>query len=271
MPSVSKSRSRLLLLASFALLVVLTLAAPAGAYECGPGAHWVDTCVGGFDDFGSPTSTATVTIELYPYQGSQLTLTLSGLTQILRQSASDDSSNFPGKYGEYVDGHLDAIDTEIVSMNLTDGTFNMWAGAGTSPYSGEAMPPSRGVIVEHTANSSLANSYFEVFIEVDITSLMPGTYVYNHVPHPMQALGIEGVPLSEMHSPPRGAPHTVLWTDPILEGAEYEFGRIISSHLAPGPANQVPSLSPVGIALLGGLVFALAVGGLAVQRRRRAL
>jgi len=33
---------------------------------------------------------------------------------------------------------------------------------------------------------------------------------------------------------------------------------------------SVPSLSPVGMALLGGLVLAIAVGGLAVQRRRRA-
>lgn len=36
------------------------------------------------------------------------------------------------------------------------------------------------------------------------------------------------------------------------------------------PAPPVPSLSPMGVALLGGLVFASALGGLAVQRRRRA-
>jgi formylglycine-generating enzyme required for sulfatase activity len=35
-------------------------------------------------------------------------------------------------------------------------------------------------------------------------------------------------------------------------------------------ASPVPSLSPAGIALLGGLVFAIAVSGFAVQRRRRA-
>jgi len=33
----------------------------------------------------------------------------------------------------------------------------------------------------------------------------------------------------------------------------------------------VPSISFGGLALLGGLVFAIAVGGLAVQRRRKAL
>jgi len=32
-------------------------------------------------------------------------------------------------------------------------------------------------------------------------------------------------------------------------------------------APPVPSLSPFGLALLGGLVFAIAVAGLAVQRR----
>ena len=36
-------------------------------------------------------------------------------------------------------------------------------------------------------------------------------------------------------------------------------------------AGSVPSLSPTGAALLGGLVFAIAVAGLAVQRRRRSL
>jgi formylglycine-generating enzyme required for sulfatase activity len=35
------------------------------------------------------------------------------------------------------------------------------------------------------------------------------------------------------------------------------------------PPPLVPSVSPVGMAMLGGLVFAIAVGGLAVQRRRR--
>jgi hypothetical protein len=36
-------------------------------------------------------------------------------------------------------------------------------------------------------------------------------------------------------------------------------------------ALAVPSLNPMGAALLGGLVVAIALGGLAVQRRRRAL
>jgi len=43
---------------------------------------------------------------------------------------------------------------------------------------------------------------------------------------------------------------------------------VLSLHLSQAP--EVPSSTPVGIALLGGLVFAIAVGGLAVQRRRRA-
>ena len=40
---------------------------------------------------------------------------------------------------------------------------------------------------------------------------------------------------------------------------------------SPAAAPPIPSLSPAGMALLGGLVFAIAVGGLAVQRRHRAL
>jgi hypothetical protein len=36
------------------------------------------------------------------------------------------------------------------------------------------------------------------------------------------------------------------------------------------PPDPVPSVSPLGMALLGGLVFAIALTGLSVQRRRRA-
>jgi formylglycine-generating enzyme required for sulfatase activity len=64
---------------------------------------------------------------------------------------------------------------------------------------------------------------------------------------------------------------------------KYDLGAAYRSAVNPGtetwdygfriaslPCPFVPSLSPMGAALLGGLVFAIALGGLAVQRRRRA-
>ena len=53
--------------------------------------------------------------------------------------------------------------------------------------------------------------------------------------------------------------------DPTL--GRYGIGIRVASHVSAPP---VPSLSPQGVALLGGLVVAIAVAGLAVQRRRRA-
>jgi len=53
--------------------------------------------------------------------------------------------------------------------------------------------------------------------------------------------------------------------DPL---SEYEdIGFRVASIAAP---EAIPSLNPVGVALLGGLLFAIALGGLTVQRRRRA-
>jgi hypothetical protein len=65
----------------------------------------------------------------------------------------------------------------------------------------------------------------------------------------------------------------------VLDEADLTPGGMVSGSFSadlalwvphPGPP-LVPSLSPFGMALLGGLVFAIAAGGLAVQRGRRAL
>jgi hypothetical protein len=61
--------------------------------------------------------------------------------------------------------HFDRIDTEILSMSLTGGGLTLLAGAGLgSGFPG--LPPSPGVIVEQPANPPLADSFFDVFFEI---------------------------------------------------------------------------------------------------------
>ena len=62
----------------------------------------------------------------------------------------------------------------------------------------------------------------------------------------------------------------VLWYDPDwleltdpIEGTSIDLAFVIT-----GSPPPVPSVSPVGVAMLGGLVFGIAVAGLVVQRRR---
>jgi len=54
------------------------------------------------------------------------------------------------------------------------------------------------------------------------------------------------------------------------ENLGFTTGDVVTINLIPEP-TPVPSISFGGLALLGGLVFALAAGGLAVPSRRRAL
>jgi len=51
-------------------------------------------------------------------------------------------------------------------------------------------------------------------------------------------------------------------------GGYFDDFSITSDSVVPEP---LPSISLGGLALLGGMVFAIAAGGLAAQRRRRAL
>ncbi len=161
---------------------------PGGGFECGPGDHWIDDCPAGTDSFNSE---ALAGISLGPLLDPgdtldcnvDLSLILNGPIKIDRSDPLDDSLNFPGV--SPADGHpsgpgFDVIDTEIVSMTLTNGAVSLWAGQGPSPFNEDVtLSPSLGTIVERPGNPAFADSFFDVFFEIKLPGPDP-IFLYNH-------------------------------------------------------------------------------------------
>lgn len=148
--------------------------------HCGPGPHWVDTCAAGTDTLAS--TEALVAIDINGDCLGDAIAILSGPVTVDRSDPLNASANFPAVTGPA--GHVgpDVLDTEIVSMNLTGGGVTLVAGQGLG--AGPALPPtgltaSRGAIVEKVADPSRAESFFDVFFELDLGG---GNYAYNQTP-----------------------------------------------------------------------------------------
>lgn len=94
----------------------------------------------------------------------------------------DDSGNFPGT--RPVDGHMDVVDTEIVSMCLTSAPITLVAGTGGPSL--WPLLPTLGTVAELPvpADGSLADSSFDVFFEVQGA---PGGPLYNLLPVRVQS------------------------------------------------------------------------------------
>ena len=169
--------------AGIAVAMLVTAVTPVGAQDpvCGPGAHWIDTCSpGGVDHFD--TTEALVGIDIDDDCVKDMDLVVTGPVDVDREAASDDSARFPGL--RPVDGHLDVIDTEIVSMSLTGGGVTLRAGVNT-PGIDPAVPNSFGAVAEEAGASNLGDSFFDVFFEVDG---VPGGPVYNQTPLRVEAV-----------------------------------------------------------------------------------
>ncbi len=139
---------------------------------CGPGEHWVDQCHGGADIM--PTG-ALVGIARDDGCRAELSAVLFGPVHVVRSNPRDDSLNFPGT--RPIDGHRDVMDTEIVSMQLNGGGMSIVAGGGMGH--GGVLRRSFGAIAEQPTHSAAADSFFDVFVEIDIGG---GTLLYNHIP-----------------------------------------------------------------------------------------
>ena len=180
-----------------AAFAALALSAAPGAQAdvpcqaCGPGAHWVDTCLEGNDTMGS--TGAVVGIDTTGDCLANMSFVLNGPVTVHRNAAV---------------GH--AIVTEITSMILTGGGVALTAGAGLG--NGGVLKASPGLIVEQVLNPAMANSTFEVMFEVDLGG---GEFVYNHLPLTMPAK-IDCVPPDTGYFHPLGctALYDSPWDDP---------------------------------------------------------
>ncbi|MBI4719316.1 MAG: hypothetical protein HY763_16085 [Planctomycetes bacterium] len=139
--------------------------------ECGPGPHWVDQCPGGTDNMPSG---ALVGIDTTGDCIADASMVLGGPATVARTGARDDSGQFPGL--SVVDGHMDVIDTEMLAMTLTGGGVTLLAGGGRG--TGVMLTPTRGAIVEDGGDPSLADSFFDVFFEIEAG----GQFLYNQTP-----------------------------------------------------------------------------------------
>ena len=231
--------------------VLATLCAPmiptlANALPlCGPGQHWVDTCAAGSDTL--PSSSAIVGISFDNNLTPEFNAVLVGPTVIQRSPPQGPDP-----------GHLNHIPTEIVSLNLTGGGLSLVAGAGSR--TGGNLQPSLGRIIETASDPALADSFFDVFFEIQGTSFGP---LRNLAPLRMDSQ-IDRVP------PPAIYEHVI--TDPIglfRAGVDGLFGTeddpvdpslwlVTAKH-----ATNIPE--PASWVLLG-----MGIGLFALQRRRRA-
>jgi len=128
-----------------------------GGAVCGPGNHWVDTCPGGLYTFSS-VSTVAVNLDL-DGNGSLETnipfLQLFGGTSVFLGTGSATTHS---------------IGTELASLLETDATFGITlkAGDGNGNLANDGPLFSPGAINEQAGNPALADSFFDVFFEIDI-------------------------------------------------------------------------------------------------------
>ncbi len=98
-----------------------------------------------------------------------------GPVTVRKRGPYDDSPSYPGL--RPLDNHKDVIDTEILAMSLTGGGVTL--RAGTFSGSNQPLPATRGAVAELPTNPALADSFFDVFFEIELS---PGSFAYNRTP-----------------------------------------------------------------------------------------
>lgn len=158
--------------------------------QCGPGAHWTDSCLEGTDQISDQGAVIGIDLDLDCVADISLVLGSCGTLQIYRSAPV---------------GH--DIDTEILDLCLSDGSVTLIAGAGLGQ--GGVLAPSLGTITEQGGDPALADSSFDVMFEVDLGG---GYYVYNHAALVIQA-EIDCVPPQADYIHPTGC--LALFDDPV--------------------------------------------------------
>lgn len=252
----------------------------ASAQACGPGDHWIDTCPAGTDSI--PQSGALLGIDLDGDCKKDQNIILNGsVNQITRSGPKDDSDDFPTFRS--VDGHSDVIDTEILSMELTGSGLVLRVGTAT-PGINPSVPPTKGAIGEQPGDPALAESFFDVWFEVDDGGALGGPF-YNHSALRIEA-EIDQVPPKAVYLHP--SPLCLDLFDAPVGGNDTGINLVEASHntapsvggtvelLAggdsdtPASAGSSGSSTPLYGALAGGLALgavALTAGGWYARRR----
>ena len=222
--------SRLGLVAS----LLWALAGPVlAAPVCGPGAHWVDACPAGTDFF--PLTDGTHTIEIFG--AGTFNLLTSGLTTVWRGA------------GATVPDHH--IDTEMVALQLIGGGLTLTVGDGVADGLCSGPLCSLGRITEQSGDPFLADSFFDIFFEIQGAPLGALGPLHNAVPCHMEAV-LDRVPPADQttYICNQAATGPVL----LLDANNQVRGQLLSTThtiTIPEPGNL--ALTGVALLLLVGL------------------
>jgi hypothetical protein len=138
--------------------------------ECGPGNGWVNGCPSGFD---MANSRGAFEVRGPDCSDKGQKMKLQGPTTIFR--------------GEESNG---TILTEMVSLELSGDGFTVRAGDGVGNLNDDGPLYSPGAIIKQASNPALADSFFNVFFEIETPV---GNKLYNKEPCRMEAV-IDRVP-----------------------------------------------------------------------------
>ena len=244
------------LLFSIGSIIILgTFAGGQVLAQCGPGDHWIDSCVGGQDSF--PSISAIGGVDISFDCGTDVTIPASGSAVVQRADPSDDSQNYPGT--RPIDGHDDVIDTEILSMTLTGSGASITAGAGQG-YGG-ALSASNGIIAEQLTDPALGESFFDLYLE----AYLNGFYAYNHVPIRVQA--------TLDRFPPYGVTYTFNGCIPAYSspdsGQGAQIGNITSVTLTINEPSPIPTLNEWGLLIMSLLLLAFVTTAVIKKKREK--
>ena len=218
------SRRQLSLILGFVVLTALVLFGamkPADADSvCGPGPHWVDSCLADTDNF---YSTAAIGVDLDFDGFVDIPAVLSGPTTIFR--------GFPFDTPDPLDpGHFNQINTEIVSMNLIGSGMTLTAGDGIGNLGSDGSLYSPGAVVEQPGDPTQAESFFDVFFQIQtplgllhnndparmaavIDRVPPGT-TYRYFGPPILLFDEYGIPRAQLiHGEHTVVPYEIYWKD----------------------------------------------------------
>ena len=229
-----KYRSLVRLMIGIVGLTALSLIAvskSADAMSCGPGPNWVNSCTPGSDTF--PVFNSFFVDTNLDGEVDTIFVGFGSITTVR-------GSPFVNPSGD------DAIEVEIVAMNLTGPGITVTAG-------GAGLATSSGEIFENFLDNTLANSFFEVFLEIDVG----GGRTRNGIGDPVffQANNLIGYPESGSEYGLSFGPYDLINAGPddiFGTGDDFLDFRLVDAVISVAPPVPEPStLFLLGFAIVG--------------------